>query len=94
MATPDSADVIEMFFGDDDKLVQTFELQCLDKAFDMSPQVRCHRNRPFDLNPAGVENLIKLAAELRVVVPHEVFRSEAHVFGNDQEIASLLADPC
>ena len=40
MPTPDSADVIQVFFGDDDKLVQALELQSLDEPFDMGPQVR------------------------------------------------------
>lgn len=40
MATPDSADVIEMLFGDDHKFVQALELQSLDESCDMGPQIR------------------------------------------------------
>ena len=54
--TPDSADVVQVFFGDDNELVETLELQSLDESFDMGPQNRGHRNRPFDLNTAGFEH--------------------------------------
>jgi len=37
--TPNSADVIQMLFCDDHKLVQTFELQSLDESFDMGSQI-------------------------------------------------------
>ena len=39
MPTPDSADVIQVFFGHDDKLVQTFKLKSLDESLDVGPQI-------------------------------------------------------
>ena len=74
VATPDSADVIQVFFGDDNELVETLELQRLDEALDVGPQLGRHRNRSFDLNPAGFEHVVELSAELHVVVPHQVLR--------------------
>lgn len=39
MTAPDSVDVIEMLFGNDDKLIKALELQRLDEAVDMGPQI-------------------------------------------------------
>jgi len=39
MPTPDAADVIEMFFGNNDKLIEALELQRLDETLNVSPQV-------------------------------------------------------
>ena len=74
VAAPDSADVIEMFVCDDDEFVETLELQRLDESLDVGPQIGRHRNRSFDLNPAGFEHVVELSAELHVVVPHQVLR--------------------
>ena len=74
VAAPDSADVIEMFLRDDDEFVETLELQRLDESLDVGPQIGRHRNRSFDLNPAGFEHVVELSAELHVVVPHQVLR--------------------
>lgn len=74
MAAPNSSDLIELFLWDDDKLAQTFELQCLDEFFDMGSQIRRHPDRPFDLNAAVGELVIESATELYVVVPHHIFR--------------------
>jgi hypothetical protein len=40
----------------------------------VGPQIGRHRNRSFDLNPAGFEHVVELSAELHVVVPHQVLR--------------------
>ncbi len=74
MAAPDSADVIEMFLRDDDEFFETLELQRLDESLDVGPQIGRHRNRSFDLNPAGFEHVVELSPELHVVVPHQVLR--------------------
>lgn len=74
VAAPDSADVIEMFLRDDDEFLETLELQRLDESLDVGPQIGRHRNRAFDLNPAGFEHVVELSAELRVVISHQVFR--------------------
>ena len=74
VAAPDSADVIVMFLRNDDKLIETLELQRLDESLDVGPQIGRHRNRSFDLNPAGFEHVVELSAELYVVVPHQVLR--------------------
>jgi len=39
VAAPNPANVIEMPFGNDDKLIELLELQRLDESFDVSPQV-------------------------------------------------------
>ena len=39
VAAPDAADVIQMLFGNDDKLIEALRLQCLDEAFDVGSQV-------------------------------------------------------
>lgn len=40
MAAPDSAEVIQVLFRDDDELVQALELQRLHESLDLCPQVR------------------------------------------------------
>lgn len=74
VAAPDSADVIEMFLRDDDKLIEALKLQRLDEALDVGPQIGRHRNSSCDLNPAGFEHVVELSAELHVVVPNQVLR--------------------
>lgn len=46
-----------------------------------------HGNRSFDLNTTSFEPLIELSAELRIVVPLQVFRCEIHVFCHHQEVS-------
>ena len=74
VAAPDSADVIEVFLRDDDEFVEAFELQRLDESLDVGSQIGRHRDRSFDLNPAGFEHVVELSAELCVVVSHQVLR--------------------
>ena len=87
--TPDSAHMIEMFFGDDHELVQALELESLNETFHMGPQIRRQRCIPFHDGTAGFQHLIELTTELRIVVPHDVFGREAHVFGDHQKVSRL-----
>ena len=90
---PDSADLIEVFLRDDDKFIETLELQRLDESLDVGPQIGRHRNRSFDLNPAGFEHVVELSAELCVVVSHQVLQRQTHVFRHHQKVPGLQADP-
>ena len=92
MATPDPTDVIKVFFGHDNELVQALKLQCLDESFHMGPQVRRHQWCFFSPSPGWTSALHQNEPILRVVVPHYAFGCDAWNMGLDCDLLRVAVD--
>ena len=62
MPSPDAADVNQVLFSHDDKLIQTLELERLDESLDVGPQIGRQWRVPFHNGSTGFQHFIELSA--------------------------------